>query len=123
YTSRNYHLQFGKSDAANDGFNRIIKTFKVGGETFSLTNAVPGALPFMKVNVNRYGSDPEIKITSLYEVATQPSNSDGSNIYLVPDYVGSMEELINSYVINRGTDNVFVRTTSASTTNNITRID
>jgi len=123
FTNRTYSLNYGKTSDTASGFNRIVKIFNVEGETYSLTKAVPGALPYLKVNVNRYGTEPEDKITALFEVPSQPSNLDNSSMYLTPDYVNGMGSLINSYVINRGTDNVFVRGSGSTTTNNITRID
>lgn len=97
--------------------------FDIEGESYIMTRAFPGATPFQKVIVNRYGSSPYIKTTALFGLSTMPSNVDGSNLYLRPDYVSSMEALINTYVINRGTDNILTRSSSSSTTNNITRID
>jgi len=46
FTSRSYHLNFGTRNSTTPGFNRIIKMFKVTGETYSLTKAAPGELPF-----------------------------------------------------------------------------
>lgn len=116
-TTLNYTMNYGRSDGATDGFNTIVKLFEVDGETFSVTKAVPGAKPFSSVIIHRNSAVE--KTTALFEVATVPI---GNNIFLRPDYVGSMEELINSYIVNRGTDNVFVNGTS-STTNNIERFD
>ncbi len=118
-----YNLNYGMASASQAGFNRIIKTFNVEGQTYTLTKAVPGSMPFQKVIVNRYGASPEQKVTALFEVQSTPPKPTNSEIYLTPDYVGNMEDLINSYVINRGTDNVFVRNTTSATSNNITRID
>lgn len=124
YTSYSYNLKFGAKNGTESGYNRFIKLFQYEGQSYSLTKAVPGAQPFKRVVINRYGDNPQEKITSLFETATAQSSANNSTVYLVPDYVGTMEELVNSYTINRGTDNVFVRGTSASqTVNNIYRID
>lgn len=120
YTGTNYTLFYGRQNAGTAGFNRIIKLFEVDGETYSVTKAVPGAKPFREVVVHR--SSATVKTTALFEVATTPPSANNSNIYITPDYVGTMEELINSYIINRGTDNVFANGTGA-TTNNIERVD
>ncbi|GAB3014649.1 hypothetical protein GCM10027051_17680 [Niabella terrae] len=117
-TTFNYTMNYGKSDGSTDGFNTIVKLFQVDGETFSVTKAVPGAKPFSSVIIHRNSAVE--KTTALFEVA--PTFIIGNSIYLRPDYVGSMEELTNSYIVNRGTDNVFVNGIS-STTNNIERFD
>lgn len=124
HTSNTYNIKFGAQNGTTPGYNRFIKLFQYEGQSFSLTKAVPGAHPFKKVVINRYGDNPQEKVTSLFETATAQSSNNNSTVYLVPDYVGSMEDLVNNYTINRGTDNVFVRGTSASqTVNNIYRID
>lgn len=120
YTNRNYTLQYGKVDNSTVGYNRVVKLFTVSGESYSVTKAVPGAKPFRQVVVNR--SNPgSVKATALFSVASQPSNVNGTTLYLIPDFANTMEDLINSYVINRGTDNVFVNV--GTTSNNIERID
>lgn len=121
--NQNYTLNYGTTDGTATGFNRIVKTFNVSGQTYTLTKAVPGAKPFKSVNVIRYGTNPVEKITALFESQNPPNAANNAVINLVPDYVGTMEELINSYVINRGTDNVFERQGNNNTQNNIVRID
>jgi hypothetical protein len=111
-----FSLNYGKLDAATTGLNRVVKLFTVEGESYTFTKAVAGAKPFASVLVRRSSSD--IKTTALFETGSR----SGNTAYLAPDYTGSMEELINSYVINRGTDNVFINT-GGNTTNNIERFD
>ncbi|MFS0488785.1 hypothetical protein [Leadbetterella byssophila] len=88
-----------------------------------MTKAVPGNKPFKQVIINRIGTNPIIKLTALFESVSPPSGSNNTTIYLAPDYVDTMEDLINSYVINRGTDNLLNRYTKDATWNNIVRVD
>ncbi|HMR83203.1 MAG TPA: hypothetical protein PKE30_08730 [Niabella sp.] len=121
-TSSNYNLSFGARNASTRGFNRVVKLFEIDEESYSVTKAVPGQKPFGKVIVKR--STPTVKTTALFEMANTPSGNpvpNNANVYLTPDYIGTMEDLINSYVINRGTDNVFIN--SGTTSNNIERVD
>jgi|GEM_PF-5982308 len=121
-TSRNYNLRFAQTNATTNGLNRVVKSFEVAGETYSLhSSASMDAKPYKKAVINRASG--ENKVTSLFEVPSEPSTAEGSYIYLLPDYVETMEELINSFIINRGTDNLLVRGSTSSTSNNITRID
>ncbi len=115
-TGSTFSLNYGKIDATTTGLNRIVKLFNVEGESYTFTKAIPGARPFASVFVRRSSSD--VKTTALFERGSKA----GSTVYLAPDYTNSMEDLINSYVINRGTDNVFINT-GGNTTNNIERFD
>lgn len=119
----NYTLNYGKKDASENGLNRIVKTFNVEGYTYTLTKAVPGAKPFKKVLLERFGNNPPNKLTALFESVAPPNAAASATIYLMPDYVDNMEDLINSYVINRGTDNLLNRYTADNTWNNIVRVD
>jgi hypothetical protein len=119
----NFTLNYGTTDGTSPGFNRIVKTFQVSGQTYTLTKAVPGAKPFKSVTVKRLEGSTGEKITALFEAQNPPDAEPNTVLNLVPDYVGTMEDLINSYVINRGTDNVFERKGNNNTTNNIVRID
>jgi hypothetical protein len=124
YGSNNtYTMVYGKIDENTPGYNRIVKTFTVEGYTYSLTKAFPGTQPFKEVIINRIGTNPINKLTALFESVSPPSGTSNTTIYLAPDYVETMEDLINSYVINRGTDNLLNRYTKDATWNNIVRVD
>jgi len=116
-----YYLYFGKKDATTLGWNRVVKLFDIEGESYSVTKAVPGEKPFKKVIIRRSSNDQ--KTTALFEIPSALGNpvADRSSVYILPDYSGNMEDLINTYTINRGTDNVFVNV--GSTTTNIERVD
>ncbi len=116
-----YYLYFGKKDATTPGWNRVVKLFDIEGESYSVTKAVPGEKPFKKVIIRRSSNDQ--KTTALFEIPSALGNpvADRSSVYILPDYSGNMEDLINTYTINRGTDNVFVN--DAATTTNIERVD
>lgn len=122
YTN-NYHLHFGKNNASTPGINRTVASFKVGTQSFVVGDQ--GTTPFTSVVVNRVNNTDVSgdKITAFFETpaARTNDNPEGANIYLSPSYTGSMEELINSYVFNRGTDNLFSQ--DGSTKNNVERID
>lgn len=96
-------MVYGKRNANTAVYNRVFKTFTIEGFTYSLTKAVPGNKPFI---INRIGTNPINKLTALFESVSPPSGSNNTTIYLAPDYVDTMEDLINSYVINRGADNL-----------------
>src|SRR5690606_27398826 len=78
--SNTYNLKFGAQNTTEAGYNRFIKLFQYEGQSYSLTKAVPGAKPFQKVVINRYGDDPEQKITSLFVTAIAQSNNNNSTI-------------------------------------------
>ncbi len=119
-----YLLNYGTINGSNPGLNRTVKTFNVEGYTYTLTKAVPGAKPFKKVLLERFGDNPPNKLTALFESSGRPPLATGpGTINLIPDYVDNMEDLINSYVINRGTDNLLNRYTADNTWNNIVRVD
>lgn len=111
-----FSLNYSKLNGTTTGLNRVVKLFTVEGESYTFTKAVPGARPFASVLIRRSSSD--VKTTALFETGSRSVNT----VYLAPDYTSSMEDLTNSYVINRGTDNVFINT-GGNTTNNIERFD
>jgi len=115
YTGTNYTVSFGKTDNATTGINRFVKLFNIEGESYTAAKAVAGDHPFRAVVISRNSNS--IKTTALFETGS----TSGNNIYLRPDYTATMEELLNSYIINRGTDNVFIN--SGTTSNNIERFD
>ncbi|MCH5717523.1 hypothetical protein [Niabella hibiscisoli] len=115
-TGTTFTLNYGRINATTVGLNRVVKLFNVEGESYTFTKAVPGARPFNSVFVRRSNTD--VKTTSLFETGSRTGNT----VNLAPDYSSTMEDLINSYVINRGTDNVFINT-GGNTTNNIERFD
>ncbi|MBX2951458.1 MAG: DUF11 domain-containing protein [Leadbetterella sp.] len=114
-----FSLNFGKKSASQDGFNRVINSFQVGGRTY--VRGVQGNSPFTKVILKRIdnASVTGNKATSFFEVNADQANN---TLYVTPAYVDDMEGLINSYVFNRGSDNVFSNSGSL-TLNNVERID
>jgi uncharacterized repeat protein (TIGR01451 family) len=113
----NFTLHFGKENAGAPGYNRVIRSFQVDGRTY--VRGEQGNTPFTKVVLKRIdNSVTGNKATAFFEV--QGDQEDGV-IYLQPDYVNEMEGLINSYVFNRGSDNVM--SNNNQTHNNVERID
>lgn len=112
-----YTLHFGKESASTPGYDRVIRSFQVDGRTY--VRGEQGNTPFTKVILKRIdNSVTGNKATAFFEV--QGDQVDGQ-IYFAPDYVNDMEGLINSYVFNRGSDNVL--SNSNQTHNNVERID
>ena len=117
YTNTEFNVNFGKENAGANGFNRVISSFQVDGRTY--VRGEQGNTPFTKVVLKRIdNSVAGNKATAFFEVAEDPANN---TLYLAPDYVNEVEGLINSYVFNRGSDNVF--SNNGQTHNNVERID
>ena len=115
--SNSYTMNFGKFSAAEAGYNRVIRSFQVDGRTY--VRGEQGNTPFSKVTLKRIdNSVTGNKATAFFEV--QGDQEDGQ-FYLAPEYVNDMEGLINSYVFNRGSDNVL--SNNMATHNNVERID
>jgi len=114
-----FALNFGKLSESDAGFNRVINSFQVDGRTY--VRGEQGNTPFTKVVLKRIDNAAATgnKATAFFEV----TGAEGDNpIYITPAYVNDMEGLINSYVFNRGSDNVFSNNNSL-TKNNVERID
>lgn len=129
-TANSYNLRFGSQDATTDGTNNVIKSFVVDGLTYKPIPR-PAATPYDTVILKRK-ANPKVadlgKFTAFYQnnggviaPATKATLS-GTTLYYPPEYVNSMENLINSYIVNRGTDNLFANDNGA-TLNNIERVD
>ncbi len=125
FTGTNYTLQYGAASSGSAGFNRVVKLFAIDGEAYSVTKAVPGEKPFSNVVINRKNNAQVsgIKTTAFFETSASQNTGNNSTVYLTPDYVNTMEDLINSYIVNRGSDNIFVADAGSSTRNNVERID
>lgn len=136
--SSTYNLFYAQKSTGASGFSRNVTGFTTAAGTFS--TYFSSAVPFTKVVLNRV--EPAVpvgnKYTALFEtssvtdntgaVVASPSTSfplpAGSNVYIEPPFSSTMETFLNSYSLNRGTDNVFVNDgTLNNTSNNIERID
>jgi hypothetical protein len=121
-SSTNYNLNFGRT-----GANTVGNVPKLQAFQFNSMNYVPltqsGSLPYDRIVINRKVSSSTLaqnsnKFTGFFEY----SLINGNNIYFKAEYIDNLESLINSYVINRGVDNIFSNATSG-TSNNVERVD
>lgn len=114
--STNYTMHFGRSSSSSNGLEREIQNFNVGTRSFSRVN---GALsePFTRITVNRHPAMVGDTINTFYEFTA----SSGNNLYLTSQYTPELDDIINSKIVNRGSDNLF--SNSPSTQANIERVD
>lgn len=114
--STNYTMNFGRSSSSSNGMEREIQSFNVGTRSYSRVN---GALsePFTRITINRHPGMVGDTINTFYEF-TSPS---GNNVYLTSQYTPDLDDIINSKIVNRGSDNLF--SNSPTTQANIERVD
>lgn len=142
-SGRNYDLLYGQRNGGSAGNSRIVTGFTAGGVTFGPYNQ-QSSNSFTKVVFNR--KEPIIplgnKYTALYEYSTintsnnvliTPTNPptsivglqlpNNAKVYVDPSFEPTLEDFMNSYSLNKGTDNIFVNDPAQNTSNNIERID
>lgn len=108
-TGTTYNLRFGRNSSNGAGTNRKVSTFVVSGFTYKPIPRASG-LPYSKVVLSRK-ANPEVTDLNKQSVFFENTGAlDGTTLYYVPEYAGTMEALINSFIVNRGTDNVFSNT-------------
>jgi hypothetical protein len=114
--STSYNMHFGRSSSSFNGLERQILGFNIGTRSFSRAN---GALtnPFTKITINRHPRMVGDTINTFYEFTA----SSGNNLYMTSEYVPDLESIINSNIVNRGSDNLF--SNSPTTRANIERLD
>jgi hypothetical protein len=139
-TNRTFDIYYATHRNGTNGVNRIVTGFTTSdGSTFTYEkyNASGGTIPFNKVVFNRIEPSTPLgaKFTALYElnsIFTSTGDSlnnpvgdvpDRAKTYLEPSAETTMEAFMNSYALNKGTDNVFSNTSGQNTFNNIERID
>lgn len=111
-----YRNYYGQKLDGSSGFERKVMGFAIGPSMyFSIPR--PNDLPFDQVVLNRHPRMGGDTINMLYEY----SRNDGTNLYYEPSYLPNLEDVINSYVCNRGVDNLFSNT--PTTQANIERLD
>ncbi|HYH14314.1 MAG TPA: hypothetical protein VD794_03785, partial [Flavisolibacter sp.] len=113
------YLNFYGQSSTGAGSERVVLGFTVGTVGYL---AIPSAngKPFDKVILKRHGSIPGKVVNTLYEYESQI----GSSYYFHPSYLGTLEEVLNTYDCNRGSDNTFANpSTGSATYSNIERID
>ncbi len=107
---------YGQRSGGAAGIERVVAGFTIGANSYT-PRPRPNGRPFDNVVINRHPSIPGDTINTLYEHTTNV----GNNLYLEPSYLPNFEDVVNSFVCNRGSDNTF--SNSPTTQANIERID
>lgn len=115
----NYTNRYGQRSSGTPMERKVIG-FTVGSYSFTNVENAEGK-PFDVVTVKRHPNVNGQIIHAFYEYTSASPSASGSN-YFEAAYEGALENLINSYVVNRGSDNLFANA-GASTTSNIERLD
>lgn len=123
YISANsYNLYFGKISATATGTIPTLKSFQYNSNSY-IPFTKSASVPYNRIVINRKIDAATTaqninKFTGFFEY----SLLNGNSTYFKAEYVENLESLINSYVINRGVDNIFSNNPTG-TTNNVERID
>jgi hypothetical protein len=112
-SSSNFTMNYGQTSGGG-GLERELTGFNVGTRSYSRA-AGTMSNPFTKVTVNRHPLMPGDTINMFYEF------TGSGSLLLSPSYVPNLEDVVNSYVCNRGSDNLF--SNSPTTRSNIERLD
>lgn len=113
-----YTMLYGQR-TSGAAVERVINGFFIGSRRFSKIQQTTGK-PFEKVIINRHPGIPGNVVNTLFERTT----TNGNTLYFTPSYVDSLENLVNSFVCNRGTDNIFANPEGYHlTSSNIERVD
>lgn len=124
-TATTYNLHFGVNSSGTSTTIPVLQNFQYGGITY-IQFVQSGTKPFSNIKFNRIiyptsiAQNPD-KFTGYFEYSSIPA-SPNNNRYFKAEYSDNPEDLINSYVLNRGVDNVFANRYTA-TANNVERID
>lgn len=102
------------------GNNRFVNNLVISGQTFIKDPSEPRSSPVDKVVINRKPNSDANKVN--YNKQTLFFERGSGNNNLQPNYIYYMEDMINSYIANRGSDNLF-RNIDGNTYNNVERVD
>ena len=138
-TNLAYNIYYAQKNGGTNGNSRTVTGFTAGGVSFGPYNTQTGNNSFTKVVFKRKESAVALgnKYSALYEFSSirnnagQPINDplnqyplpNNTRVYFDPSFESTMEGFMNSYSLNKGTDNVFVNDVDQNTHNNIERID
>lgn len=114
--STTYTNFYGQRNGGAAGVERVVSGFNIGTSSYT-PRPRPNGKPFDNVVINRHPSRTGDTINTLYEY----SSNSGNNLYIEPSYLANFEDVVNSFVCNRGSDNTF--SNSPTTQANIERID
>jgi hypothetical protein len=116
YSSATTYTNHYGQTSSGAGVERRVDGFAISALSYFKIPSSAGK-SFDKVLIQRDPSVPGTVVNTLYENTA----SVGNNNYLAAGYLGGLDEVINSFVCNRGSDNTFANV--GSTTSNIERID
>lgn len=114
--STTYTNFYGQRNGGAAGVERVVTGFNIGASSY-IPRPRPGGRPFDNVVINRHPSIPGDTVNTLYEYTA----GAGNNLFFEPSYLPNLQDVINSFVCNRGSDNTF--SNSPTTQANIERID
>lgn len=126
-SDRRYNLRFGQQPDGSPGINARVVSFDFGGETYTrVLPPGPEDRPFDRVVINRV-DNAAVNYDKVTAFFCQPQDlgtsvPDNTSVFFNCGYIDSMEDLVNSFVLNRGSDNLFANANSV-TLNNIERVD
>ena len=109
----NYDLSFSTNTTANN--NLVLESVEVNGVTL---NTAP-------LKLTEYLSDVLIVmiVEFIWFQLEEHGDSSDTTAEYNPEFVSTIEESLNSTIINRGTDNAFDNVSTDASSNNIERID
>lgn len=119
YTNTTYNVFFGTNAASTPTNDVLLTSFKIGTETYKPITLSNGEC-YSSIVVNRKANN-NVSDLDKQTLFFERSSHSGSNAYFTPTYA-SIQEAVNTRVMNRGGDNVFSNSGGA-TLNNIERID
>ncbi len=114
-TGTTYTNHYGQT-SSGAGVERLVQGFSINAVSYYKVPAAGGKV-FDRVLIQRHPSVPGTVVNTLYE-NTAPVGTDN---YFSAGYLGGLDEVLNSYACNRGSDNTFAN--AGSTISNIERID
>jgi len=127
-SANSYTVRYGEAGASTAGLNRTVNEFVLGGQTF--VRLPRASSPFDQVTVKRRPNpvvvDPQ-RTALFFEspTAAAPATvvASGTPLYLSSNVVTSYESALNSYIVNRGAENLFTNTNVTTGTSNVERLD
>ena len=115
-TGTNYNLSFSTATTANN--NLVLESVEVNGVTMPIATQADNVFIRRADNANVSGD-----VEFIWFQLEEHSGSTDTTAEYSPEFVSTIEESLNSPIINRGTDNAFDNVSSGQARNNIERID
>ncbi|WP_139785138.1 T9SS type A sorting domain-containing protein [Parabacteroides sp. Marseille-P3160] len=120
-TGNTYTLRFGRNSNNTQATHPILVDFTYNGLTYKAMPKTDPTRPYTRIVINR---KPANGITNLNKFTGffEKSGVQNNIHYFKAEYIDNLEDLINSYVLNRGVDNIFSNN-DGMTRNNVERVD